>query len=73
MLSPIVQMELQSCVATAVQAGPMKIADTFLRFPDTYILKTTVSPRLQDGLFQSPDQAKLVSSFTRLLETCSRF
>ena len=27
----LLQMELQSCVATAVQAGPMEIANVFLR------------------------------------------
>ena len=28
----LLQMELQSCVATVVQAGPMEIANTFLRY-----------------------------------------
>ena len=32
----LLQMELQSCVATAVMAGPMEIAKTFLRLATSF-------------------------------------
>jgi hypothetical protein len=69
----LLQMELQSSVATAVMAGPMQIVNTFLRSWSPLAAPGGPGPH-REGAPPTPasDRARLASCIARLLAACER-